>query len=166
MHPECDLHEAQSVKNPYAMQQTQLQPLGQEDSLGRKWQPPSVYFLPGIWRTEKPEVTKRRTQLSDWTTLVPQPSQDGLPLGHPLPGPSVWRFLHYTLQAPGPHSQQIPPLLLYCDHGTPQASIALTTYTSAWTSIHALSWAQPHWRCSFPLSKKLNSLVSFFVVVT
>ena len=130
MHPEHNLHEAQSGKNLDAMQETQVQALGQEDYLGKEMAThssiPPAYR---IRRTEKPEVTKGRTQLRDWTTGVPQPSQDGLPLGPPLPGPSVWRFLHYTLQAPGLHSQQTPLLVLYCDQGAPQPP-------SPWWPIH------------------------------
>ena len=37
---------AQLVKNPPAMQETQVPSLGQEDPWRRKWQPTSV-FLPG-----------------------------------------------------------------------------------------------------------------------
>ena len=66
MRPESNLHEAQSVKNPHAMQETQVQPLGQEDSLGKEMTTPSSILLAWrIRRTEKPEVTKGRTQLSD-----------------------------------------------------------------------------------------------------
>ena len=36
MHPEHNLHEAQSGKNPDAMQETQVQALGQDDSLGKE----------------------------------------------------------------------------------------------------------------------------------
>ena len=58
---------AQTVKNLPAMQETQVQSLGQEDPLEKEWQPTPV-FLPGKshdrgawWATVHERVTKNQT---------------------------------------------------------------------------------------------------------
>ena len=62
---------AQMVKNLPAMQETQVQSLGQEDPWRKKWQPIPV-FLPGEFHGQKrlagcsPWITKNQTWLSDF----------------------------------------------------------------------------------------------------
>ena len=55
MHPESNLHEAQSVKNPHAMQETQVQPLGQEDPLEKRRATYSGILAWRIPGTEEPD---------------------------------------------------------------------------------------------------------------
>ena len=57
------------VKNPPAMQETQVQSLGQEDALEKEWQSPPVFFSGESHgqssRATVYGVTKRWTRLGD-----------------------------------------------------------------------------------------------------
>ena len=68
---------AQMVKKLPALQETQVQSLGQEDPLEEKWQAIPI-FLPEEFRGQRSLVapghgiTKSRTKLSDWHTHIKQ----------------------------------------------------------------------------------------------